>query len=74
MELTASGEPNGHPYFIGGQFHPELTSRPVRPQPLFMGLIAAALKGKYPELGEPGKADATLARWLRPAVRQHQAV
>ncbi len=32
-----------HPYFhLGGQFHPELTSRPLRPQPLFMGLIAAS--------------------------------
>lgn len=33
-----------HPYFIGAQFHPELTSRPLRPQPMFMGLVAAALQ------------------------------
>ena len=32
-----------HPFFIGAQFHPELTSRPLRPQPMFMGLIAAAI-------------------------------
>ena len=32
-----------HPYFIAAQFHPELTSRPLRPQPLFSGLIEAAL-------------------------------
>ncbi len=31
-----------HPYFIAAQFHPELTSRPLRPQPLFVGLVAAA--------------------------------
>ena len=31
-----------HPYFIGGQFHPELKSRPNRPSPLFVGLIKAA--------------------------------
>lgn len=31
-----------HPYFIGTQAHPELTSRPLRPSPLFMGLIRAA--------------------------------
>ena len=31
-----------HPYFIGTQAHPELTSRPLRPQPLFMGLVKAA--------------------------------
>ena len=33
-----------HPYFIGTQAHPELTSRPLRPQPMFMGLIEAAVK------------------------------
>jgi len=33
-----------HPYFVAGQFHPELTSRPLHPQPMFVGLVAAALK------------------------------
>ncbi|MFH1371958.1 MAG: CTP synthase [Planctomycetota bacterium] len=36
-----------HPYFIGTQAHPCLTSRPLRPQPLFVGLVAAALKKRY---------------------------
>ena len=31
-----------HPYFIAGQFHPELKSRPNRPAPLFVGLVNAA--------------------------------
>lgn len=31
-----------HPYFIGTQAHPELISRPLRPHPLFVGLIEAA--------------------------------
>ena len=31
-----------HPFFMGTQAHPELTSRPLRPQPMFMGLIQAA--------------------------------
>ena len=35
-------EPKAHPYFIAGQFHPELKSRPNRPAPLFVGLIKAA--------------------------------
>jgi CTP synthase len=35
-----------HPYFIGVQFHPELTSRPLRPSPLFVGLVKAALERK----------------------------
>ncbi len=33
-----------HPYFIAGQFHPELKSRPNRPGPLFVGLVKAAKK------------------------------
>ena len=33
-----------HPYFIAGQFHPELKSRPNRPGPLFVGLVEAAKK------------------------------
>ena len=35
-----------HPYFIGTQAHPCLTSRPLRPQPMFVGLVGAALKQK----------------------------
>ena len=35
-----------HPYYVGTQAHPELRSRPTRPHPLFVGLIAAALKAK----------------------------
>ncbi|XP_054777679.1 uncharacterized protein LOC129285804 isoform X1 [Prosopis cineraria] len=31
-----------HPFFIGVQFHPEFKSRPGKPSPLFLGLIAAA--------------------------------
>ena len=49
-----------HPYFIAGQFHPELTSRPLRPQPLFMGLIAAAIVHRTGEK-QPEGVD---ARWL----------
>ncbi|MFI6388463.1 CTP synthase [Nonomuraea sp. NPDC050547] len=32
-----------HPFFIGTQAHPEFKSRPTRANPLFKGLIAAAL-------------------------------
>ncbi len=31
-----------HPYFIAGQFHPELKSRPDNPSPIFVGLIQKA--------------------------------
>lgn len=39
-------EREDHPYFIAGQFHPEFGSRPMRPHPLFDGLIKASLKHK----------------------------
>ncbi|MNG18597.1 CTP synthase [compost metagenome] len=32
-----------HPWFLAVQFHPEFTSRPNRPQPLFRGFVRAAL-------------------------------
>jgi CTP synthase len=60
-----------HPFFIGGQFHPELTGRPLRPQPMFMGLIAATLQQKY---GQDAASDPAVARWLRPVRAQRQTV
>lgn len=36
-----------HPWFVASQFHPEFTSRPTRPQPLFREFIRTSLeKGK----------------------------
>ena len=37
-------EIEGHPWFIGVQFHPELKSRPFEPHPLFAAFIAAAIE------------------------------
>ena len=45
-----------HPYFIGTQAHPELTSRPLRPQPMFMGLIKAAVE--YTETAKKAQPQA----------------
>ena len=42
-----------HPYFIATQAHPELTSRPLRPHPMFVGLVHAALKHAYADYNEP---------------------
>jgi CTP synthase len=56
LELAASD----HPCFIAAQFHPELTSRPLHPQPLFMGLVAAAIARKHPDAAR----DPAIARWL----------
>jgi CTP synthase len=33
-----------HPWFLGGQFHPEFKSRPRRPHPLFREFIKASLQ------------------------------
>jgi CTP synthase len=38
-----------HPYFIATQAHPCLTSRPLNPQPMFVGLVAAAMQRRYPQ-------------------------
>jgi CTP synthase len=35
-------ELSGHPFFVACQFHPEFKSRPLRPHPLFAGLMRAA--------------------------------
>jgi CTP synthase len=40
--LVEISELKDHPYMIGCQFHPEFLSRPMRPHPLFAGLIKAA--------------------------------
>jgi len=37
-----------HPYFCGTQAHPCLTSRPLRPHPMFVGLVAAAMQKQDP--------------------------
>ena len=33
-----------HPWFVAGQFHPELKSRPMEPHPLFASFVAAAAR------------------------------
>ncbi len=40
MEIAELSE-KIHPFFLGMQFHPEFTSRPLRPQPLFLSFIKA---------------------------------
>jgi CTP synthase len=61
----------GHPFFVATQAHPELTSRPNRPHPLFDGFVRAGLQhqreasGRLPvELDEPTAADLATATRL----------
>jgi CTP synthase len=48
-----------HPFFMGTQAHPELTSRPVNAQPMFIGLVAAAQKKRYPDEKLPDPVEAS---------------
>ncbi len=41
--LPETIEYQGHPWFIGVQYHPELKSKPFEPHPLFASFIAAAV-------------------------------
>jgi CTP synthase len=41
-----------HPFFIAGQFHPELRSRPTRPHPLFREFVGAAKTRALERAGE----------------------
>ncbi|NPA23339.1 MAG: CTP synthase [Crenarchaeota archaeon] len=40
-------ELSDHIFYMGTQFHPEFRSRPLRPHPVFVGLLDAALRFKY---------------------------
>ena len=50
-----------HRYFIGTQAHPCLTSRPVAPHPMFVGLVAAAMQKRYPDEALPDAVEAVKA-------------
>ncbi len=43
-ELVEVMELRDHPWMVGSQFHPEFTSRPNRPNPLFRDFVGAAIE------------------------------
>ncbi|MBD1923014.1 CTP synthase [Microcoleus sp. FACHB-831] len=47
----------GHPFFIATQFHPEFSSRPSTPHPLFQGFVQAAIARSIPELALQSPAE-----------------
>ncbi len=53
-----------HPWFVGVQFHPEFTSRPNRPQPLFRDFVTASLRHAearvHPDPVSPGTGGRSL--------------
>ena len=48
-DLVEIVELPGHPWYLGGQFHGELKSRPTRPHPLFADFIGAAIRRRRKE-------------------------
>ena len=78
LELPVEG-PQGvaHPYFLAAQFHPELTGRPLRPQPMFMGLVAAVIRHSCGEddtrFEEIRRATPAIGSWIRDANGRPQS-
>ena len=54
-DLVEIVELEDHPWFVGVQFHPEFTSRPVRPQPLFRDFVRAAVERSLRDRGPDDK-------------------
>ncbi|CAL8361640.1 unnamed protein product [Boreogadus saida] len=46
-------ELDDHPYFVAVQYHPEFTSRPIKPSPPYFGLLLASA-GKLPGFLQKG--------------------
>ena len=62
MELPA----DKHPFFLATQAHPELTSRPAHAQPMFLGLVRAAMqRGNMPTKPE-GAGRSALGSLCKP--------
>ena len=47
-----------HPFFMGTQSHPCLTSRPLSPSPMFVGLVAATAQRALPDENLPDCIEA----------------
>ncbi|HMQ17076.1 MAG TPA: hypothetical protein PKC49_13985, partial [Phycisphaerae bacterium] len=65
--------PAVHPYFVGTQAHPELTSRPLSPHPCFLGLVHAAQRLAYADYDELLTFDAPAASRAAPALEAGQS-
>ncbi len=44
QDLVEIMELDGHPWFVGTQFHPEFLSRPLNAHPLFTGFVKASIR------------------------------
>ncbi len=57
-DLVEMVELRGHPWFLGCQFHPEFLSRPLRPHPLFLSFVGAALEHSRAHVGSAAEPSA----------------
>jgi CTP synthase len=57
-------EIEGHPYFLGCQFHPEFKSKPLEPHPLFVSFLKAAHHHKRQKMDTRHTVE--VERFLRP--------
>jgi CTP synthase len=57
-------EIEGHPYFLGCQFHPEFKSKPLEPHPLFVSFLKAAHQHKRQKMDTRHTVE--VERFLRP--------
>lgn len=57
--------PEIHPYFYATQAHPCLTSRPLTPDAMFLGLVSAALQRAYPQQVLPSVQSQTAVATAR---------
>ena len=55
-QLVEIIELEGHPWFLGCQFHPEFKSRPMDPHPLFVSFIKAAYQTKQLQRQTKGRS------------------
>ncbi|MDB9313064.1 CTP synthase [Spirulina sp. CS-785/01] len=62
-----------HPFFIATQFHPEFSSRPNSPHPLFQGFVKAALTENTSEVTPPLSTN-SLAANAYPNVSEQYTV
>jgi CTP synthase len=62
MEIA---ELEGHKFFVASQFHPEFTSRPLRPNPLFLGFVLASAGQLETRLTQDGGHLVPGAAWAR---------
>ena len=68
-KLVEIMELEGHPFFVGVQFHPEFKSRPNRPHPLFRAFMAAAIAHLPEGAQAPLPLGDTVSERVEAAVR-----